>query len=161
MLSNKLQHFFYFLFLFVSLQACTQNTDSVSQTKSADSCQNCGMFWANYPKSAAFLETQEGRQLNFCSNRCMFTVVLSTKPSLKIKKTSVVDYFTQQKTEGQTAFYVIGSDQMGAMGHDFIAHKSKEAAQEFETEHQGKKTVTFQEVTLDLVQKVSTGKMNQ
>ena len=119
------------------------------------------MDWAKYPKSAAYLETQEGKKLNFCSNRCMFTVILTTKPAFKIKKSHVVDYFTQQKTAAQTAFYVIGSDQMGSMGHDFIAHKSKEAAQDFEAEHQGKKTVSFQEVTLDLVQKVSTGKMNQ
>jgi nitrous oxide reductase accessory protein NosL len=153
--------FFYLVIFCLSLQACTQNTDSKTDAKSTASCQNCGMDWAKYPKSAASLETQAGKQLNFCSNRCMFTVVLSTKPSFKIKKSQVVDYFTQQKIDAQTAFYVIGSDQMGSMGHDFIAHKSKQAAQDFEAEHQGKKIVSFQEVTLELVQQVSTGKMNQ
>lgn len=118
------------------------------------------MDWVKYPKSASFLETKENQRLNFCSNRCMFTIILSKKPPFKIKNMQVVDYFTQQKINAQTAFYVIGSDQMGSMGHDFIAHKSKEAAQDFKADHEGKKTVSFQEIDLDLVQKVSIGKMN-
>lgn len=158
-----IKNIFYLFFFLLCLQSCTPSTNTDSNTKEkvkpSQSCQNCGMDWAKYPKSAAFLQTQEDKVINFCSNRCLFTVVLNSKPPLKIKNAKVVDYFTQQKIAAQTAFYVIGSDQMGSMGHDFIAHKSKDAAQDFQSEHQGKRILSFQEVDLDLVQKVSAGKI--
>jgi copper chaperone NosL len=63
----------------------------------------------------------------------------------------VTDYYNQNWIDGKTAFYVIGSDTMGPMGHEFIPFESMAAAEAFKKDHHGKEILTFDKITLERV----------
>ena len=52
---------------------------------------------------------------------------------------------------------MIGSDIYGPMGKEFIPFSSKEAAENFLQDHQGKKTLSFDDITDELVQSMRSG----
>jgi nitrous oxide reductase accessory protein NosL len=69
----------------------------------------------------------------------------------KITQTEVTDFYTLQAIDAKQAFYVIGSDVFGPMGNELIPFLTKEAAQNFMTDHRGEKIILFEEITPKLV----------
>jgi nitrous oxide reductase accessory protein NosL len=54
--------------------------------------------------------------------------------------------------EAKTAYYVIGSDVLGPMGHELLPFKDQESAQEFLEDHKGKSIIRFQDVTPAIIE---------
>lgn len=59
----------------------------------------------------------------------------------------VKDYYSLAFIDGKRAFYVIGSNQLGPMGHELIPFARKSDAEGFLKDHQGKAILRFDEVS--------------
>ncbi|MFC2057618.1 nitrous oxide reductase accessory protein NosL [Campylobacterota bacterium] len=113
-------------------------------------CPVCGMFVAKYPKWAALIDV-EGKKHYFDGVKDMmkfyiFDVDFPYDRS-KITQVEVTDFYTLQAIDAKQAFYVIGSDVFGPMGNELIPFLTKEAAQNFMTDHRGEKIILFEEIT--------------
>ena len=71
----------------------------------------------------------------------------------------VTGYYATDRLEAENALYVIGSDVLGPMGHELVPHADEADAKEFLTDHKGKRTLTFGEVTMALLEKLDAGKI--
>ena len=65
----------------------------------------------------------------------------------KIVNIEVTDFYTLKAIDAKKAFYVIGSDVYGPMGNELIPFLTKEAAQNFMTDHRGEKIILFDDIT--------------
>jgi copper chaperone NosL len=73
----------------------------------------------------------------------------------------VTEYGSPKLLDAKTAFFVVGSDFTGPMGPDAAPFATKEAAEKFKTEHQGRAVVAFSEIQLsDLASKKKMLKMD-
>jgi nitrous oxide reductase accessory protein NosL len=70
----------------------------------------------------------------------------------------VTDYYNLQLVDAKTAFYVIGSDVLGPMGHELVPLATRADAEDFMKEHKGRRILGFAEVTRDLPLKLDDGK---
>lgn len=117
-------------------------------------CPVCGMFVAKYPKWAALIDV-EGKKHYFDGVKDMmkFYIFDADFPYNRsnITHIEVTDFYTLQAIDAKEAFYVIGSDVYGPMGNELIPFLNEEAAQNFMTDHRGKKTIRFKEITPQLV----------
>jgi nitrous oxide reductase accessory protein NosL len=69
----------------------------------------------------------------------------------------VTDYYGLQKIDARQAWYVVGSDVLGPMGHEFVPLASKTDADDFVKEHSGKRVLTFEQVTKDVPVRLDEG----
>jgi len=126
-----------------------KNAEAVAEEEHP--CAHCGMIYEKHPKWHARVVVSAGETRYYCSNRCMF-IGLNEQPPASIESVRVVDYYKLEEIDGQTAFYVAGSDVVGPMGKGFVPVATKQDAEAFIKEHQGQAIYTFEEVTLETVQ---------
>ncbi|WP_291722646.1 nitrous oxide reductase accessory protein NosL [Bernardetia sp.] len=149
------------IFVLLTVLACNSQTNKEENAKQTDNssvevkwtdCQNCGMPTNDFPNWQVMVKA-EGKNVAFCSPRCMLIHLADSSNNIAkaIEKLEVTDYYTTQKIDGQTAFYVTGSDKTSAMGKDFIPFSTKEDAQNFMQEHNGKKIYSFREINKETV----------
>lgn len=119
-------------------------------------CPVCGMFVAKYPKWAA--EGQIGTQTHYFDGvkdmmKFYFKPASFHKKATQsmITKLLVSDYYTLKAVDAKAAWYVIGSNVHGPMGHELIAFGSQQDAEAFETDHYGKQVVSFEQITPEMV----------
>jgi len=117
-------------------------------------CPVCGMFVAKYPKWAAMLK-DEAHTHYFDGVKDMMKFIFAPeayghKP-MQDPEIKVTDYYTLEAIDGKAAFYVVGSDTYGPMGHELIPFTTKSKAETFRADHRGKQIVTFDEITPELV----------
>jgi nitrous oxide reductase accessory protein NosL len=70
----------------------------------------------------------------------------------------VTDYYGLQKIDARKAYYVIGSDVLGPMGHEFVPLASKVDAEDFMREHKGVRLLSFEQVGKDLPARLDDGR---
>jgi nitrous oxide reductase accessory protein NosL len=141
-----------------STKSTKEEQNTVSSSENADQkyewtdCQNCGMPTHDFPNWQVMLQANS-QNIAFCSPRCMFIHLAdsSNNVATSIEKMEVTDYYTTQKIDGQTAFYVTGSNKTSPMGKDFVPFSKKEDAQNFMQEHKGKKIYSFEEINKEAV----------
>lgn len=149
--------FLLFAFTFFSCENKPQTTENQENTQNTANpiaqaaevnhdCLYCGMPSQEFPRSQAKAERQTGAEVWFCSPRCYFALRSEAKPDTAFTKVWVTEFYELKKIEAQTAWYVTGSDVMGAMGHDFIPLASEKDAQNFQKEHQGKRIWKYAEI---------------
>jgi nitrous oxide reductase accessory protein NosL len=63
-----------------------------------------------------------------------------------------------QRIEARQAYYVIGSDVLGPMGHELIPLENQADAEEFLHDHGGTRILRFKEVTLPLLLGLDKGR---
>ena len=121
------------------------------------SCAVCGMQVANFPDWAGMVSFKDGRQAWFDGPKDMLTYLLDLKrydpkrsPS-DIATVQVKDYYALTLRDGWKAFYVIGSDVLGPMGKELIPFATEADAKAFLKDHRGKRVLTFQEITRDVM----------
>ncbi len=117
-------------------------------------CPVCGMFVAKYPKWAALIE-ENGKKHYFDGVKDMmkfyiFDVDFPYDRS-KITNIEVTDFYTLKAIDAKKAFYVVGSDVFGPMGNELIPFLTKDAAQNFMTDHAGEQIILFDAITPKLV----------
>ncbi len=122
-----------------------------------DKCPVCGMFVAKYPGFLAQIIFTDGTYAVFDGPKDMFKYFhnlkkYSTSKSLTdITSIYVTDYYSMKPVDGQKAWYVIGSDVFGPMGHELIPFAQKQDANVFMKDHAGKTLIQFDAVTPALI----------
>ncbi|WP_051295907.1 nitrous oxide reductase accessory protein NosL [Eisenibacter elegans] len=130
-------------------KATSDSAELVVADKYADKydCMHCGMPSMDFPQWQVKAYTKEGQEGWFCSPKCMFLTVQHPKQPRYFASIQVTEYYELEKIDAHKAFYVIGGDVLGPMGHDLVPLASQEAAQEYLKDHAGKKIYRYEEVT--------------
>ena len=128
-----------------------------------DSCPVCGMLVSKYPNWVATIVYKDGHAHHFDGAKDMFKFWFDPPKYAAghsremIAAVWITDYYGLQKIDARKAWYVIGSDILGPMGHEFVALASEADAKEFITEHKGKQVLTFGQVTKDMPVRLDEG----
>jgi nitrous oxide reductase accessory protein NosL len=121
--------------------------------KKTDRCPVCGMFVYKYPKWVAQIVFKDGTSYFYDGAKDMFKHIFDTskytrgRTADQIAAVYVTDYYEVELIEAKPAYFVIGSDVLGPMGHELLPFKDQASAQEFLEDHKGTKILRFQDVT--------------
>jgi nitrous oxide reductase accessory protein NosL len=72
----------------------------------------------------------------------------------------VTEYYGLSKIDARSAWYVIGSDVLGPMGHELVPLQTEADAEEFLHDHGGKRILRFNDVTQVLPGDLDAGKLD-
>lgn len=128
-----------------------------------DTCPVCGMFVAKYPEWVGTVLYKDGHTHHFDGAKDLFKYLLDMPkwaPKDKaenIKSIGVTEYYELKLIDARKAFYVIGSDVLGPMGHELLPLATEDDAKEFMKDHKGKKIMRFDEVKMELLIKLDNG----
>ncbi len=119
-------------------------------------CSVCGMFVHKYPKWWAEVVFRDGSAAFFDGPKCMFEYYFNTRKYTGKKREDMValwvkDYYTLKWLDAKKAYFVLGSDVLGPMGHELVPVSSPEAAEEFIKDHGGKQKFQFHEITHETI----------
>ncbi|MFA5626461.1 MAG: nitrous oxide reductase accessory protein NosL [Thiohalomonadaceae bacterium] len=129
-----------------------------------DTCPVCGMFVALYPEWIATVLYQDGHAHHFDGAKDMFKYLLDMPhwaPGHRaedIQTIGVTEYYGLKLIDARSAWYVIGSDTLGPMGHELIPLAGADDAEEFMQDHDGKRILRFEEVDMELLKALDGGK---
>jgi nitrous oxide reductase accessory protein NosL len=118
-----------------------------------EKCPVCGMFVARYPDWVAGIRYQDGSRVLFDGAKDLFKFVMrfeaygATAPRADVAAVFVTDYYSLKPLEAERAWFVIGADVLGPMGHELVPFARLEEAQEFLRDHRGRRLLRYQEVT--------------
>jgi nitrous oxide reductase accessory protein NosL len=70
----------------------------------------------------------------------------------------VTDYYNTARIDAESAWYVVGSDVLGPMGHELVPHDSEADAREFLADHKGKRVLRFADVRASLPAALDDGR---
>ncbi|TAN46084.1 MAG: nitrous oxide reductase accessory protein NosL [Rhodospirillales bacterium] len=127
-------------------------------------CPVCGMFVAKYQEWVAVALYKDGHAHYFDGAKDLFKYLKQLSqyaPGHKegdIAILAVTDYYSVKPVDARQAFFVIGSDVLGPMGHELVAHGRKQDAEEFLKDHKGKRVISFADVTGELLISLDKGK---
>lgn len=132
-----------------------------------DACHVCGMTISSFPgpKGQAFLEGRSDA-LKFCSTMDLFAFLMQPENETQVSHAYVHDI---GKTDwaapaddayirAMDAWYVVGHDQRGAMGHTLASFAEQADAEAFREAHGGE-LVTYAEIDLDLLGRLGRGEL--
>lgn len=136
--------------------------EPVSDVNARERCPVCGMFVAPYNTWITQIKNEKsGRSLFFDGVKDMMAYYFAPDAYGGGKDTFsemwVKDYYSLEWTAARDAYYVIGSDVYGPMGHEFIPFSTLKAAEAFAKDHKGEKIVTFSDITSELVNSMRSG----
>jgi copper chaperone NosL len=129
-----------------------------------DTCPVCGMHVAPYPAWAATLVWDDGTALHFDGAKDLFKFLAHLpryaprRQARQIRELAVTEFYDVKRIDARAAFYVIGSDVMGPMGHELVPLATRADAEEFLRDHRGKRMLRFAEVTPALLGQVDDGR---
>ena len=128
-----------------------------------DLCPVCGMLVAKYPNWVAIVEHEGGRARFFDGAKDLFKYHFDGPKygegtTAGVVRRWVTEFYGLNRIEAGKAFYVVGSDVLGPMGHELVPLASREEAEEFLADHKGRCILTFAEVGRDLPGKLDAGR---
>ena len=129
-----------------------------------DRCPVCGMFVHPYQKWITQIQFEDRSHHSFDGMKCMCRFFINpkkydaTKKKEDIKLILVRDYYTLKFIRHDTAFYVVGSDVFGPMGHELLPFGSEKNAGTFLADHNGLKILRFNEINSELLDKLDKAK---
>ena len=132
-----------------------------------DTCPVCGMFVAKYAEWVATVLYRDGHAHHFDGAKDMFKYLHDLERWAQghraedILAIGVTEYYDVQRIDAREAFYVIGSDTLGPMGHELVPLASEAEAQEFVADHGGVRVVRFDEVDQALLKALDAGEFTQ
>lgn len=128
-----------------------------------DTCPVCGMFVARYPAWVATVQYKDGHAHHFDGAKDLFKY-LEDLPrwapghdAANIAAIGVTEYYSVSLIDARSAYYVIGSDVLGPMGHELIPLETLDDAREFMADHQGAGILRFDQVAAQLLIKLDNG----
>ncbi|MBL3601314.1 MAG: nitrous oxide reductase accessory protein NosL [gamma proteobacterium endosymbiont of Lamellibrachia anaximandri] len=128
-----------------------------------DTCPVCGMFVAKYPEWVATVRYKDGHAHHFDGAKDLFKYLLDLPKwapghqAENIDSIGVTEYYGLALINAHEAFYVIGSDVLGPMGHELIPLETKEDAEEFLRDHKGLSIIRFNQVVGEMLIKLDNG----
>jgi nitrous oxide reductase accessory protein NosL len=70
---------------------------------------------------------------------------------------AVTDYYNVEPIDAREAYYVIGSDVFGPMGHELVPLATQTEAEEFLKDHHGSAIIRFNAITPDMLDRLDKG----
>lgn len=131
-----------------------------------DTCPVCGMLVSKYPQWTASVAFKDGHAHHFDGAKDLFKYLFDMPKyaaghaRADVAAIEVTEYYGLTKVDARKAFYVVGSDVLGPMGHELIPFASRADAEEFLKDHKGQRIVGFDEVTPALVAQLDKSKPN-
>ena len=131
---------------------------------SKDTCPVCGMFVSRYPDWVATVLYKDGHVHHFDGAKDLFKYLLNLPKyapdhtQADIAATGVTDYYGVKRLDARAAWYVIGSDVLGPMGHEPVPLATQADAEEFQRDHKGKRILRFDELTPPALDNLDQGK---
>ncbi len=128
-----------------------------------DTCPVCGMFVAKYPEWIATVLYKDGHTHHFDGAKDLFKYLFDMPkwaPNHKaddIVSIGVTEYYSVAMIDAHKAWYVIGSDVLGPMGHELIPLEKEEDAKEFLLDHKGTKILRFEDIGQPLLPQLDNG----
>jgi nitrous oxide reductase accessory protein NosL len=125
-----------------------------------DKCPVCGMFVFKYPDWKAQIIFTDGPVFFFDGAKDLFKFYFDIKkysPEKSQKDIAaiyVTEYYDMKIIDARSAFFVIGSDVYGPMGHELIPFASKADAEGFKTDHMGKRILKFEDIKPGIIKKL-------
>lgn len=122
-----------------------------------DRCPVCGMFVAKYPGWVAQVRFNDQKTVFFDGAKDFFKYCFRIanydrgRSTADVAASYMTDYYTMRSIDAVEAFFVVGSDVYGPMGHELIAFSSAADAETFMRDHHGRQILRFAGVTPDLV----------
>ena len=152
------------LFLLFSLWAALAAAQALPKPGPRDTCPVCGMLVAKYPNWVAVVTYQDGHAHFFDGAKDMFKFwfdppkYAAGHSRATMTAIWVTDYYNLKPVDAKKAYYVVGSDVLGPMGHEFVPLANQEDANDFLKEHQGKRILRFEQVTKEMPGLLDAGK---
>lgn len=149
--------------LAASFAAAQSNGEAAVKPGAKDLCPVCGMLVAKYPNWVATIVYQDGHRHFFDGAKDMFKFwhepgkYAAGHERAQMRALIVTEYYGLQPIDAKTAWYVIGSDVPGPMGHELIPLASAEDAADFLKEHKGVRILRFDEVDAGLPFRLDRG----
>jgi len=131
-----------------------------------DTCPVCGMLVARYPAWIATVLYADGHADHFDGAKDLFKYLFdparyaSGRDSDEIAAIGVTEYYGMTRIDARSAWYVVGSDVLGPMGHELVPLASAEDAREFKADHQGTRILRFDEISPELLRDLDAGRIN-
>jgi copper chaperone NosL len=125
-----------------------------------DKCPVCGMFVHKYPDWASQIIFTDGAVLFFDGAKDLFKFYFDIKKYTPDKSEKdiaaiyVTEYYEMKVIKAEDAFFVLGSDVYGPMGHELIPLASKADADEFMRDHKGRRILKFEAVKPVIIKKM-------
>lgn len=132
--------------------------------KPGDTCPVCGMFVAKYPYWIATVLYKDDHADHFDGAKDFFKYLLDMKKYARgrtreqIAAMGVTGYYSGGRIDANEAYYVIGSDVLGPMGHELVPLVDEAEAKEFMTDHKGRRTLRFADISMTLADALDQGK---
>jgi len=127
-----------------------------------DVCPVCGMFVTRYPEWTATLVHADGHTVHFDGAKDLFKYRLDldryAAGRAAPERLLVTEYYGLARIDARGAWYVIGSDVLGPMGHELIPFSSRAEAEEFSRDHKGKGVLRYEEIDRSRVESVDLGR---
>jgi copper chaperone NosL len=125
-----------------------------------DKCPVCGMFVYKYPDWLAEIVFKDKSVDLFDGAKDSFKYYFSLnkyrpgKNKKDIAAIYVMEYYDMQLIDARKAFFVMGSDIYGPMGHELIPFAAEADARAFMKDHKGKRILRFQAITPKVIHKL-------
>ena len=154
---------FYVILLVIFTATLSSASQNIPEPTPRDTCPVCGMFVARYPNWVTTVLYQDGVSHYFDGPKDLFTYLLDMKKWAQgrdaetIKSITVKEYYGLKQIDARTAYYVIGSDVLGPMGHELIPLAALEDAEIFMRDHQGKKIYRFSDIDKKILITLESG----
>jgi len=124
-------------------------------------CPVCGMLVGKHAQWLAQMVLADGKILAFDGPKDLFAYYFHPdrygSGSEKVEEIWIKDYYDVRWHRAEQAFFVIGSDVLGPMGHELIPFSSRQAADNFSADHHGRQVASFAEITPALVETLRAG----
>jgi hypothetical protein len=123
------------------------------------------MFVAKYPEWVATVVLRDGKAAHFDGAKDLFKYLLDLARYVPggtpgdVVAVAVTEYYGLKRIDGREAWYVVGSDVLGPMGHELVPLASAEEAAEFARDHAGRRTLRFLEVDQALLERLDRGQV--
>lgn len=149
--------------LFLPLIAFGNESIRTPEPGLKDTCPVCGMFVAKYPEWIATVLYKDGHAHHFDGAKDLFKYLLDLQKwapgdkAADIAGIGVTEYYGLSRIHARDAWYVIGSDVLGPMGHELIPLETEADAKEFLSDHAGQQILRFEGVNLPLLKKLDDG----
>lgn len=150
--------------LLLALWAGLAPAQVVVKPGAKDLCPVCGMLVSKYPNWAAVVQYKDGHAHFFDGAKDLFKYLhdlAKYAPGHRREDIAVIqvtDFYSLQRLDAKTAFYVVDSDVLGPMGHELVPLATRADAENFLKDHKGKRILGFADVTRDLAAKLDDGK---
>jgi nitrous oxide reductase accessory protein NosL len=130
-----------------------------------DTCRVCGMFVARYPDWIATTLYRDGHAHHFDGAKDLYKYLLDLPrwaPGHRaedIAAIGVTEYYGVTRIDARSAWYVVGSDTLGPMGHELVPFATQPEAEEFLRDHKGARVLRHGDVTPKLLEDLDAGRV--